>query len=102
MLHHIDFAHQMKHFTICSLVSQSHFQWKSMVIKINQQKAALFIFLLCLLAVIVVLFSFFLATLSSQLIGLKAILQISGTHVHRLRQKNNISIIFFRGKKKSR
>lgn len=97
MLHHIDFSPQMKHFTICLLVSLPHFQWKSMVIKINQQKAALYFsapFGSCYCCSCF----FFLAVLSSQLITLQVILQISDTlpvikRVCSGCDKNNISII---------
>lgn len=102
MLHHIDFSPQMKHFAICPLVSLLHFQWKSMVIKINQQKAALYFsapFGSCYCCSCFVFFlSFFWAVLSSQLITLQVILQISDTLPVKKRvwsgcDKNNISII---------
>lgn len=91
----------MKHFTICSLVSLPRFQWKSMVIKLDQQKAALFIFLLHLVSVIVVpgfFFTFFWQRSPHQLIALQVILQNSDTHPGTKRvcpgsNENNISII---------
>lgn len=42
----IDSAGETKHFTICSFVSPSHFQWKSMVIKPHQQWLLFLVFLL--------------------------------------------------------
>lgn len=47
----IDCAHQMKHFKICSFISPSRFQWKSMVIKLNQKSFVFFISLLGLATV---------------------------------------------------
>lgn len=61
-LRRIDRAHQMKHFAICSFISPSGSQWKSMVIKLYQQRVVCFISLLGLATVY--------AMLSSQLVML--------------------------------
>lgn len=53
----IDCAHQMKHFTICSFVLPSGFEWKSMIIKLDHQRFVFFSFLVGLATVYAILSS---------------------------------------------